>query len=255
MIRSPIHRVLLTFRKCGVRSLLMGGQACILYGGAEFSRDIDFTIRIDSGNLRAVRKALGLLKAENVFYPSFDREALERGHACHFRCAIKGLEGFRIDLMAKMRGCPDFDALWKRRSIVSLPGVGRIGVLSLADLVRAKKTQRGKDWPMIRRLVEADMAGTAGRVTKGKITFWLLECRTPALLVELAAEKKALCRSLVERRPLLAAALKADTGGLEFLLAEEEKEEKGKDREYWLPLRKELEEWRLGKHKMGEVSS
>lgn len=28
-------------------------------------------------------------------------------------------------------------------------------VLAIEDLVRAKKTQRDKDWPMIRRLVEA----------------------------------------------------------------------------------------------------
>jgi hypothetical protein len=28
-------------RKNGVKTLLMGGQACVLYGAAEFSRDID----------------------------------------------------------------------------------------------------------------------------------------------------------------------------------------------------------------------
>jgi len=36
----------------------MGGQACILYGGAEFSRDIDLSIGIDTKNLAAVRKEL-----------------------------------------------------------------------------------------------------------------------------------------------------------------------------------------------------
>jgi hypothetical protein len=28
----------------------MGGQACVFYGAAEFSRDTDFTIAIDSDN-------------------------------------------------------------------------------------------------------------------------------------------------------------------------------------------------------------
>jgi hypothetical protein len=39
-----IPRVLLTlstFQKHRVRALLIGGQACIIYGAAEFSRDSD----------------------------------------------------------------------------------------------------------------------------------------------------------------------------------------------------------------------
>jgi hypothetical protein len=34
-----------------VRALLMGGQACVLYGAAEFSRDIDLAILTDPDNL------------------------------------------------------------------------------------------------------------------------------------------------------------------------------------------------------------
>lgn len=43
MSLSPIPKVLSTMREHGVQALLMGGQACILYGAAEFSRDADFT--------------------------------------------------------------------------------------------------------------------------------------------------------------------------------------------------------------------
>ncbi len=39
MIESPIVKVLSTIRKHGVKALLMGGQACVFYGAAEFSRD------------------------------------------------------------------------------------------------------------------------------------------------------------------------------------------------------------------------
>ena len=35
---NPIRKVLSTLRSFQVRHLLMGGQACVLYGGAEFSR-------------------------------------------------------------------------------------------------------------------------------------------------------------------------------------------------------------------------
>jgi hypothetical protein len=34
-----------------VRALLMGGQACVFYGAAEFSRDTDFAIVADVSNL------------------------------------------------------------------------------------------------------------------------------------------------------------------------------------------------------------
>ncbi len=56
MIRSPIHRVLSTFRRHRVRALLMGGQACILYGAAEFTRDSDFVVSADKANLARLNR-------------------------------------------------------------------------------------------------------------------------------------------------------------------------------------------------------
>ena len=40
MIPNPILKVLSTLSSHQVRYLLMGGQACVFYGAAEFSRDI-----------------------------------------------------------------------------------------------------------------------------------------------------------------------------------------------------------------------
>ncbi len=48
MTLSPIPKVLSTFLKHKVKALLIGGQACILYGAAEFSRDIDLAIVQDT---------------------------------------------------------------------------------------------------------------------------------------------------------------------------------------------------------------
>jgi hypothetical protein len=42
LIPNPILKVLSSIHKSGVRALLMGGQACVFYGAAEFSRDSDF---------------------------------------------------------------------------------------------------------------------------------------------------------------------------------------------------------------------
>ena len=66
MSPSPIRRALSTFRRTQVRALLMGGQACILYGAAEFTRDVDFAVAVDPANLKRLREALAQLGAEQV---------------------------------------------------------------------------------------------------------------------------------------------------------------------------------------------
>jgi len=45
--------------------------------------------------------------------------------------------------------------------------------LSLPDLVQAKKTQRDKDWPMIRRLVEAHYFQSRGKPKMAHLEFRL----------------------------------------------------------------------------------
>ena len=97
---SPIPRVLSILRRHRVRALLMGGQACILYGAAEFSRDVDVAVAVDPGNLARLRAALTELGAEKVYFPRLTAAVLRRGHACHFRCHGPGLSGVRLDVMA-----------------------------------------------------------------------------------------------------------------------------------------------------------
>ena len=104
MTSSPIPRVLSTFRRHGVKALLMGGQACILYGAAEFSRDVDVAVAVSPANLDRLRAALADLDAEPLLYPPLDAAALRRGHACHFRCRAPGLHGIRVDVMGVFRG-------------------------------------------------------------------------------------------------------------------------------------------------------
>ena len=48
MIPIQILRVLSTIRRFDVPALLMGGQACVLYGAAEYSRDLDLRRLIDA---------------------------------------------------------------------------------------------------------------------------------------------------------------------------------------------------------------
>ena len=58
MIPSPILKALSTIRMRQVDHLLMGGQACVLYGAAEFSRDLDLALLPDPANLERLRQVL-----------------------------------------------------------------------------------------------------------------------------------------------------------------------------------------------------
>jgi len=248
---SPIPRVLSTLDRHRVRTLLMGGQACILYGAAEFSRDI--AVALDARNLARLRAALADLGAEPVFFPRLSAFALRRGHACHFRCRAPGLQDVRLDVMAAMRNASPFGALWRRRVELDLPGGVRVSLMSVEDLVRVKKTQRDKDWPMVRRLVETDIH-VCRKPPSSKVRFWLRECRTPALLCMLAKKHRALARSEAAARSLLLAALSGDDGAVESALQAEEAVERELDREYWRPLRAELERMRMRRRRGGARS-
>jgi hypothetical protein len=229
-----------------VRALLMGGQACVFYGAAEFSRDTDFAILAEASNLARLRKALAELCAEPIAVPPFEIKYLRQGHAIHFRCRHPEALRMRVDVMSKMRGVDSFAKLWKRRTTLQIPGGEKCDLLSLPDLVQAKKTQRDKDWPMIRRLVEANFFENRRKPNPAQIRFWLAEFRTPQLLIEIAWINSAVAKKLAAKRPLLRLALASETRKLEKALAAEELVERESDRHYWLPLKKMLEKLRHG---------
>lgn len=124
MIQSPIVKALSVFLKYKVNALLIGGQACILYGAAEFSRDIDLMVMISSENLKKIRLALNELGAEKIFVPELSEEVLLRGHACHFQCHSEEVKNLRIDIIGVMHGVEPFPELWNGGQNINLPGIG-----------------------------------------------------------------------------------------------------------------------------------
>jgi hypothetical protein len=227
-----------------VRALLMGGQACVFYGAAEFSRGTDFAILADAVNLARLRRALADLRAELIAVPPFEIKYLRRGHAIHFRCQHPQALRMRVDVMSRMRGVEPFAKLWRRRAVIELPDGTVCDLLSLPNLVQAKKTQRDKDWPMIRRLVEAHYFQHRENPNPAQLKFWLLELRTPSLLIELAHCHPRLGHRLTSVRPLLAHAASGRHIELEQGLILEEGAEREQDKMYWLALRRELEKLR-----------
>ncbi len=238
--QNPIHKVLSTLATHRVRTLLIGGQACVLYGATEFSRDTDIALQATPENLASLTTALRSLNARRIAIPPFDSAYLQKGHAVHFRCYHPDAFRMRIDVLSVMRGMDPFDELWHRRTRYQLPDVMTVEMLSLPDLVRSKKTQRDKDWPMIRRLVEAEYARTE-TPEEVHLSFWFRESRTPRMLAELASRHSDLARQLTSMRPLLSLAIAGDESALEEELEGEQKREREADRQYWKPLIAELE--------------
>ena len=224
-----------------VRALLMGGQACVFYGAAEFSRDADLIILCEPANLRRIEEALTDLQAVCIAVPTFDAAYLERGHAVHFRCQHPEASRIRVDLMSRLRGVDPFPLLWGRRTTLRDEDGGVYELLALPDLVQAKKTQRDKDWPMLRRLLEAHYLQHRDAPTDERIDFWLRELRTPELLSEAASLWPEPTKRQSANRSLLKNAATATPEELLAALEAEAAVERENDRRYWAPLKRELE--------------
>jgi len=226
----------------------MGGQACVFYGAAEFSRDLDLLVLTDGQSLNQLRAALADLEAAPIAVPELSARELKRGHAVHFRCKRADVAGLRIDLMSTLRGMPEFGELWERRTTIDADGE-TIDMLALGDLVGAKKTQRNKDWPMIQRLVERSYFGDSA--TAELVDFWLGELRTAELLIEAVRGYPDAAARIARVRQATACAVAGDFDAAAAALEDEEREEKRKDRAYWEPLRNELEQFRRERHRRG----
>lgn len=95
---------------------------------------------------------------------------------------------------------------------------------------------------MIRRLVEQSYyTGESGAGLPG---FWLRRLRTPEILIDAAANHPEAARQAARSRPAVQAAIEGDAARVAELLEEEERQQRALDREYWAPLRRELEQLR-----------
>lgn len=243
MIPTPITKALSSIKRNGVRSLMMGGQACVLYGAAEFSRDLDLVIQVDEENLANLKKALAELKAAVIAVPPFERHYLESGHAVHFRSQIPEMHRLRIDIMTRMRGVDSFEKLWKRRTVVTV-GQLEIDLLAISDLIAAKRTQREKDWPMTNRLIEAHYLANADSPTNESIRFWLTESFDLPFLEQLVTRFPEQSIELKEERSVLRALIEEQLEKARSLLQKERRTIEIEDETYWAPLIKELHQLR-----------
>ena len=130
-----------------------------------------------------------------------------------------------------------------RRTIIEVDNEP-IDLLSLPDLMKAKKTQRDKDWPMITRLIERSYFEFKESPSDEQVNLWLRELRTPELLLDVVAAYPGRAAQLAPTRSAIAAALTGVVDQVSLALDDEEREQRRLDREYWAPLKQELEQLR-----------
>lgn len=187
----------------------MGGQACVLYGAAEFSRDCDLVMASDGENLGRLRLVLKDLEARPIAMPPFERALLEEGHVVHFRCEHPEARNIRLNAMSRLRGCDEFEDLWERRTTIEVAEGESLEALGIEDLVRAKKTHRDEDRPMIARLVESHYVQFRGAPNPERVRFWLRESLVPETIIAVVAEYPDLARAMKPRRDAVEEAFSA----------------------------------------------
>lgn len=164
------------------------------------------------------------------------------------------MNGLRIDVMTRLRGCETFDRLWARRTTIQDPSPdAAYEVPAIEDLVCAIKTQRDKDWPMMRRLVEAHYDENQDDQNDAMDQFWLRESRTPEILSPLMQRFPESVIMLTSSRPWLSSVEPTDFEQIEQFLRQEEEMERRDDEAYWKPLKEELVQLRLNRDRQNKA--
>ena len=142
--------------QCGVRYLLISGQATILYGAATFSEDVDIWVEPDADNIQRFVRALRASQARYYkLTPSLDVVTFLRGHGFHFVVpdAANAFELY-LDVMGQPPRVGSFSEASARARYFETD-FGNLPTVGIKELVEIKKTQRAADYPIIGRLALA----------------------------------------------------------------------------------------------------
>lgn len=161
------------FKRARVRTLVISGQAGVLYGATHFTQDLDLWIEPTGANLRRVVAALARLRARVYkLTPPLEISFLRRGHGFHFLVPQAGGPPLYLDLMGRPPRVGSFAAAYRRRERIRTPW-GELPVVSIEDLVEIKKTNRPDDYEVIGRLALIRLARE--RRARPALVRWALE--------------------------------------------------------------------------------
>jgi len=141
------------FRRERVEFLLIGGQATVVYGAAQFTQDFDVWVKPTKTNLEALLRALSRCGARyhKLTPPVTLRNAL-RGHGFHFLVPTAGSTPVPLDVMARPPRVGAYASARRRARRIATPW-GTLRVVAPEDLVLLKRTNRPGDYDVVARLV------------------------------------------------------------------------------------------------------
>ena len=191
-----------------VRCLLIGGQACVIYGAKTSTVDLDITILTTARNVKNLLQALELLEAKpSPASVPVKVELLARGHSLHYYCEKKGPDRIRFGILGKLPRLAPFEDLWKRRYECTFKSGIVVPILSIPDLIASKKTGRIKDAADITSLINSHYVMNHLDPDGLDIKLWLMEAREVDVIINFVKSYPTEARRLLKQRPLLKYAL------------------------------------------------
>lgn len=153
------------FNAHGVRYLVIGAHAVAFHARPRATKDLDLLIDPTPAN---ARKALAALRD---FFGGADLGYTVEDVADPDSIIQLGVAPVRIDLLAAIPGCPDFQAAWKRRVDGRFGGVPT-QYIGLKDLISNKeataRAQDRADAGVLRRAAAAKGTPARSRKPRGK---------------------------------------------------------------------------------------
>jgi len=131
--------------------LLIGGQATVIYGAADFTQDVDIWVRPDVNNFQRLLRSLDSCRARiHELTPPLTLRWGRRGHGFHFLVPAQGSR-VPLDVSARPPRVGGFRLARKRARLMDTDW-GCLPVVAEEDLVLLKRTNRPQDYAIISRL-------------------------------------------------------------------------------------------------------
>ena len=128
-----------------VAYLLIGGQATVIYGAADFTQDVDIWIRPDLQNFDRLLRSLAACRARvHKLTPPLTLHWARRGHGFHFIVPTRESR-VPLDVLARPPRVGSFAAA-KKRARLEDTDWGRLPLVAEEDLVLRRQGQPQGYW-------------------------------------------------------------------------------------------------------------